>query len=91
MQIKDVLIHLWLHKEMKENISNIGNEKWEELDLRILSTVWMSLAKNILVSVFGMLLAKELWEKFEKLYWKMVFQIDCDWRIIFIASVWIWK
>ncbi|CAK8565132.1 unnamed protein product [Lathyrus sativus] len=46
----------------------MDNEKWEELDLKALSTIHMSLAMNILVNVLGTSLGKELWEKLEGLY-----------------------
>lgn len=46
----------------------MDNEKWEELDLRALSTICMSLAKNILVNVLGTSSTKELWEKLDELY-----------------------
>ncbi|KAI5417078.1 hypothetical protein KIW84_041894 [Lathyrus oleraceus] len=46
----------------------MDNKKWKELDLRALSIIRMSLAKNILVNVLGTWLAKELLEKLEGLY-----------------------
>ncbi|CAK8568162.1 unnamed protein product [Lathyrus sativus] len=46
----------------------MDNEKWMEFDLRALSTICMSLAKNILANVLGMSSGKELWEKLEGLY-----------------------
>lgn len=60
IQVKGVLIQLGLHKALKENISNIDNEKWEELDLRASSIIWMSLAKNILVNVLSTSSSKEI-------------------------------
>jgi hypothetical protein len=38
--------------------------KWEELDLRVSTTIYTSLAKNVL----GTSSIKELWEKLEGLY-----------------------
>jgi hypothetical protein len=63
-----VLIQLGSHKALKENISNMENEKWEKLDLRASSTICMSLAKNILANVLGTSSTKELWEKVEGIY-----------------------
>ncbi|XP_050898059.1 ubiquitin carboxyl-terminal hydrolase 9 [Lathyrus oleraceus] len=51
IQFKDVLIQIGLQKELKKNISNMGNEKLEELDLRVSSIICMSLAKNILANI----------------------------------------
>lgn len=68
IQVKDILIQLGLHKVSNGNISNMDNAKWEELDLRVSSTIRMSLAKNILANVLGMSSVKELLEKLEMLY-----------------------
>lgn len=46
----------------------MDSENEEELDFRAQSVSHMSLAKNILKSVLGMQLTKELCEKLEQLY-----------------------
>jgi hypothetical protein len=60
-QFGDVLIQLGLHKVLKENIIKMDTVKWEELDLRVSTTIYTSLAKNVL----GTSSIKELWEKLE--------------------------
>jgi hypothetical protein len=60
-QFGDVLIQLGLHKVLKGNIIKMDTGKWEELDLRVSSTIYTSLAKNVL----GTSSIKELWEKLE--------------------------
>jgi hypothetical protein len=42
--------------------------KLEELDLRVASPIHLCLAKNVLVNMHNMSLAKELWERLEGLY-----------------------
>lgn len=68
LHLKDIFIQLWLQKVLEKNISNIGNKKWKELDLRALSTIHMSLTKNILANFLSTSSAKELWDKLERLY-----------------------
>ncbi|QHO24915.1 Retrovirus-related Pol polyprotein [Arachis hypogaea] len=68
IQVKDVLIKSGLHKALKEKISGMKDEEWEELDLRAASAIRLCLAKNVLANVQGMKTAKELWGKLEGLY-----------------------
>jgi len=59
VQVKDVLIQSGLHKAMKENTSKMEVDKWEELDLRATIAIRLCLAKNVLVNVQNLSLAKE--------------------------------
>ena len=77
VQVKDVLIQSGLHKALKGRVSrkysekggsSMGDEEWEELDLRAASAIRMCLAKNVLANVQDISTAKELWEKLEELY-----------------------
>lgn len=67
-QVKDVLIQSGLHKALKGKPSGMEEEKWEELDMRAVSAIRLSLAKNVLANVQKVSNAKELWEKLEGLY-----------------------
>ena len=73
------MIQHGLHKALKgksitvsgidsEKSSTVGDDDWEELDLRASSAIRLCLAKNILANVHGMSTAKGLWEKLEELY-----------------------
>ena len=46
----------------------MGDDDWEDLDLRAASAIRLNLAKNVLANVHGITTAKELWEKLEELY-----------------------
>ena len=48
--------------------STVSDEDWEELDLKVASTIRLCLAKNILANVFGISTVKDLWEKLEQMY-----------------------
>jgi len=50
-QAKDVLIQYGLHKVLKGRTSNMKEEEWEELDLRVASAIRLCLAKNVLANV----------------------------------------
>lgn len=56
IQVIDVLQQLGLYNALRENISNIDNEKRDELDMKALRTIYMPLAKNNL----GTLSSKEI-------------------------------
>jgi len=66
--VKDLLVQLGLYKALKENIFNMDNKKWEELDRRDSSAICMSLAKYIIANVLGTLSSKKHWEKLVGLY-----------------------
>ncbi|QHO13669.1 Retrovirus-related Pol polyprotein [Arachis hypogaea] len=68
IQVKDVLIQLGLHKALKEKISGMKDEEWEELDLRAASSIRLCLAKNVLANVQATKTVKEFWDKLEGLY-----------------------
>ena len=42
--------------------SNMSDNNWEELDLRVASAIKLCLAKNILVNMHGMSTTKDLWQ-----------------------------
>ena len=48
--------------------STVSDEDWEEVDLKVSSTIRLCLVKNILTNVYEILTAKGLWEKLEQMY-----------------------
>ena len=78
VEVKDILVQSGLHKTLRgipASGSSDGVEKfstsdvnWEDLDLRVASSIRLCLAKNVLANVQGRSTAKELWEKLEEMY-----------------------
>jgi hypothetical protein len=70
IQVKDILIQCGLHKMLRGiptssssdgvEKSDISNLDWEDLDLRVASSIWLCLAKNVLANVQGTSTEKEL-------------------------------
>ena len=46
----------------------MGDDYWDDADLRTASTIQLCLAKNVFTNVRGISIAKELKEKLESLY-----------------------
>ena len=76
-QVKDVLIQYGLHKMLKGRPSDMKEEEWEEIDLKVASAIRLCLAKNVLAKVQKMLMTKELWERLKGLYQAKGISISC--------------
>ncbi|KAF8364742.1 hypothetical protein HHK36_033282 [Tetracentron sinense] len=74
MKMMDLLIQQELHtaldgkKKKKKKPTFVDDVKWEEIDVKALSTIRLCLANNILVNVRGEITAAGLWKKLQALY-----------------------
>ncbi|KAK8921738.1 hypothetical protein KSP39_PZI020142 [Platanthera zijinensis] len=69
-RIKAVLVQQGLHKALlgKEKSGVKKDEEWEELDLKVISTIQMSLTDEIMYNVVDADTTVDLWKKLEELY-----------------------
>ncbi|KAF8396230.1 hypothetical protein HHK36_017844 [Tetracentron sinense] len=71
MKMMDLLIQQELHTALdgkKKKPTFVDDVKWEEIDVKALSTIRLCLANNILVNVRGEITAAGLWKKLQALY-----------------------
>ncbi|KAF8396229.1 hypothetical protein HHK36_017843 [Tetracentron sinense] len=71
MKMRDLLIQQELHIALdvkRKKLTFVDDLKWEEINVKALSTIRSCLANNILVNVTGEITAAGLWKRLEALY-----------------------
>jgi hypothetical protein len=68
IQMKTVLTQLCVRKALQPRPADMADDKWEDLDEKVLSALQLSLSPEVLREVMNAKSATELWKKLEELY-----------------------